>query len=637
MDRPESRTRNPVKPLQLGRFRALRGAALAAGGLALCFGLTASRAGAQTGEQITDYDTAITMNRDNSIDVVETIDYDFSGSYHHGIERRIPLRYPVQASAVPNAESGAEYERVYPISDISVSSSTPGTPTDLDVTTVSTGVNLRIGDPNETITGTHRYVIRYRLEGPYNGFPDEDELYINLSGGEWDVPIARFTASVTSPGAISRVKCFAGPISSKDPCGGAEKSGSVARFEANQLAVGDAFTVVVGVPKGVLATPKPIYETKWSLRRAFSTGVGQIGTGVGLLGLGVAGLSMLGMRVGRDRRFVGSATDQAFGNDSGEEEVLPLFDKEPVTVEFSPPDRLAPGLVGTIIDERADPVDVTATIVDLAVRGYLRIEELPGEGRWQSTDYKLVLLKSDTSELEVYEQRLMAHLFSTAPEVTVSSLARKFRTQLAEVQSDLYRAVVDRGWFRRRPDTVRARWQMIGVLVVAAGIGAVWLAAKYTTWGIAALPLPILGLVLMVAAHRMPARTGAGTAITRRVIGFREMFYAGEGERQAWAEEQNLFSRYLPYAIVFGCADRWAHTFAALAAAGAVPNDNIGWWVSPRPFDVIILSHSLNNFSTDAAGQLSRVAESTSASGGSGFGGGGFSGGGFGGGGGGSW
>lgn len=616
--------------------RVVRGAA-AAVGVALCVGIGTSTAGAQGFEQITDYDTAITMNRDNSIDVVETIDYDFGGASRHGIERRIPLRYPVESSAVPNAESGTDYERVYPITNISVSSPSRDTPTEVEVTSVSTGVNLRIGDPNTTITGSHRYVIRYRLEGPYNAFADEDELYINLSGGEWDVPIERFTASVAAPGVISRIACYAGPLRSKDPCGGSEKSGETARFEASQLAVGDSFSIVVGVPKGVLATPKPIYEAKWSLSRAFSAGVGQIGTGVGVLGLGVAALSMLGMKIGRDRRYVGSATDQAFGNESGEEEVLPVFDKEPVTVEFSPPDRLAPGLVGTVIDERADPVDVTATIVDLAVRGYLRIEELPGEGRWNSTDYKLVLLKSDTGDLEVYEQRLMAHLFAGSPEVTVSSLARKFRTQLGEVQSDLYRAVVDRGWFRRRPDSVRARWQMIGVLAVAAGVGIVWVTARYTTWGLAALPLPFLGLILMVAAHRMPARTGAGTAITRRVIGFREMFYAGEGERQAWAEEQNLFSRYLPYAIVFGCADRWAHTFAALAAAGAVPNDNVGWWVSPRPFDVIILSHSLNNFSTDAAGQLSRVAESTSASGGSGFGGGGFSGGGFGGGGGGSW
>ncbi len=143
----------------------------------------------------------------------------------------------------------------------------------------------------------------------------------------------------------------------------------------------------------------------------------------------------------------------------------------------------------------------------------------------------------------------------------------------------------------------------------------------------------------MALSINMPARTGKGTAMYRRVLGFREMFAAGEGDRQNWAAEQNLFSRYLPYAMVFGMTERWAQTFAQLSAEGVVPSEQMGWWVSPRPFDWIIFSHSLNHFGSYAAGTFSAVQRSSAggAGGMSGFGGGGFSGGGFGGGGGGSW
>lgn len=595
-------------------------------------------------EQITAMDVSITVNKDDSMRVVETIAYDFGSGYRHGIERIMPLKYPLSPSDVERLGGkpvdGVRYERVYPISDISVTSPTPGTPTDVDKIVSGAYTTLRIGDPNQTITGTHTYVIAYTLDQVINRTGGRDELYYNVSGGEWRTTIANATATVKTPGSIVASTCYRGPLRSTQLCdsGNGTVGTANATFTAKNLAIGDAFSVVVALPKGVLDTPRPVIKEVWSIQRAFSLTPATAAATGGVLAALFAGLGLLGFRVGRDRRYVGSAVDQQFGNESGAEERVPLFDREPITVEFTPPDGLPPGLVGTLLDEVAHPLDVSATIVDLAVRGFLRIEELPDEGLFSSVDYRMTRLDKDPSALRPYEQLLLTHLFASGPTVQLSDLKQHFRTKLAEVQQAMYRETIDQGWYLRRPDAQRLRWSGIGLVVFLGGVGLTVLLALKTTWALLGLAPAIAGLVLMVGAHKMPARTGRGTAAYRRILGFKEMFLAGEGDRQHWAEEQHLFSRYLPYAIVFGCTEKWAKTFASLASAGAVPADDVGWWISPRPFDWIIFSHTMDSFSTASSGQLAAAAPSSASAGGtSGFGGGGFSGGGFGGGGGGSW
>lgn len=597
---------------------------------------------AQGSERIRDLHAEVDLHNDGSVTITETIEYDFGSSVRHGIYRIIPVRFPLNETEVqrldPTADTSVGWERVTPVSQVSVSSPESDTPTGVETETKASNFVIRIGDPDRTISGVHTYVVKYRLAGVANAFADTDELYLNVTGNGWEIPMDSVSATLTAPGKINAVRCLQGPYRGTDPCGQATVSGEdQAKFSATGLAAGEGVTIVARLPKNVIDEPKAILDQVWSPAHAFSiTPETVIGSG-GIFAAMMAGVGLLGFRVGRDRRFVGSATDQAFGNQTGEEERVPLFDKDPVQVEFSPPEGLPPGLVGTLFDEVAHPLDVTATIVDLAVRGYLRIEEIPGEGHFDSTDYRMVKLRP-TDGLSGYEILLMDHLFASGESVLLSSLKTKFRSQLHEVQDGLYREMLRRGWYRRSPDRQRLRWSGIGVMVVLAGVALTVLLAMFTRWGWVGIAVVLGGIVLALGAQKMPARTASGTAIYRRTLGFREMFLAGEGERQAWAEEQNLFSRYLPYAIVFGLADKWANTFEKLAVEGVVPQDSIGWWYSPRPFDWYIFSRSMDQFSTAAAGQLSAAAPpAPSAGGSSGFGGGGFSGGGFGGGGGGSW
>ena len=162
-------------------------------------------------------------------------------------------------------------------------------------------------------------------------------------------------------------------------------------------------------------------------------------------------------RRGRDRRFRGSATDVVFGTDeSVGTTAAPFRSDDPIVVEFVPPDGLRPGQVGTLIDEQANTLDVTATIIDLAVRGYLRITEIPKQGWLGSADWQLDSLKPGTG-LKPYENTLLTALFASGPSVRLSSLKNTFAAHLKAVENELYDDMMANGWYRRRPDHT-GRW-----------------------------------------------------------------------------------------------------------------------------------------------------------------------------------
>ena len=142
----------------------------------------------------------------------------------------------------------------------------------------------------------------------------------------------------------------------------------------------------------------------------------------------------------------------------------------------------------------------------------------------------------------------------------------------------------------------------------------------------------VAGILLLVAARWMPHRTAKGYAVLRHTLGFRRFIDESEKHRAEFAERKNMFSEYLPYAVVFGATKKWAHAFAGL---GDEPPDTSSWYVSQHAFDYAVFSSAIDGFAVTSAGTLTSTPASTSGS--SGFSGGGFSGGGGGGGGGGSW
>jgi uncharacterized protein (TIGR04222 family) len=605
--------------------------ALLVGMFAVALTLSAGpSAGAQGGsERIHNYDVDVLIEPSGTIRVHEVVDYDFGVVPKHGIFRDVPVRFDYAPKS--------NHDRVYPLDVVSVRTS-EGTPAEYTLESGdSNGIGLRrikIGDPDRTISGRHTYDITYTLRGVLNGFEDHDELFLNAIGPGWTVPIERAAVTVEAPGDITRVGCFSGPVGSSLPCGTADGVGTTATFTQNNMGPQDALTVVVAIPKGVVPPPNPILEERFSLGAAFSVTPVTAGVGGGLLFLMLGGFAFLMYRFGRDRRYVGSPVDQAFGSESGAQEFVPVLHDEETPVEFVPPDDLRPGQLGTLVDFSANPLDVTATIVDLAVRGYLVIEEIPGEGGiLHKPDWKLTKKKEAGDEVKEYERKLLDALFEDGSEVQLSDLRYTFAQKVQEVQKALTDDAMSQGWFTRLPSIARMQWGCLGVLVLLAGVGLTILLAWRTHAALLGIPLVVAGILLTFGAYWIPQRTARGTAVLRRTEGFRRFINESEKERARFAERKNLFSEYLPYAIVFGATGKWAAAFAGLDDR---PPDTSSWYVSAAPFTFVGFSGAIDGFTVSTSGTLTSTPPSTSGS--SGFSsGGGFSGGGAGGGGGGSW
>ncbi len=439
--------------------------------------------------------------------------------------------------------------------------------------------------------------------------------------------------NVEAPAGITRAGCFSGPVQSRLPCSSADSSGTTATFTQSSISPDAAFTVVVAIPKGAVPPPKPILEERFSLGQAFSLTPVTTGVGGALLVLVLGTFLFLQYRFGRDRRYVGSPVDQAFGSEGGREEYVPVLHHGETPVEFVPPDDLRPGQLGTLVDFTANPLDVTATIVDLAVRGYLVIEEVPGEGGFlHKPDWKLTKKKEAGAELKDYEQKLLAALFEGGNEVNLSDLQYTFAARMQEVQKALTDDAMAQGWFTRLPSVARLQWGCLGVLVLLIGAGVTALLIAFTHLALIGIPLVVAGILLTFGAYWIPQRTAKGTGVLRRTEGFRRFINESEKERARFAERKNLFSEYLPYAIVFGATGKWAAAFAGLDDQ---PPDTSSWYISSSAFTFLAFSSAIDGFTVSTSGTLTSTPPSTSGS--SGFSGGGFSGGGVGGGGGGSW
>jgi len=301
---------------------------------------------------------------------------------------------------------------------------------------------------------------------------------------------------------------------------------------------------------------------------------------------------------------------------------------------------MRPGQAGTLLDGVANPRDATGTIVDLAIRGYLRIEDAAlGQA---SRDWRVVRLDK-TGGLLDYEQILLDGLFEGAPKVSgapstlLSGLSPAFAGTLMRAQNALYTDVAKRGWFTARPDRVRRLWLITGGALFITGTVATVVAAANSHLGLIPVPLALAGLVLIGVARWMPVRTAQGTELARRLLGFRSYLTTGAAGQACAAGQVDLLDDHLPYAIVFGCTKQWADVTGSLADAGPAPS----WYGPYRPGSLSSLAQSghyfspMHQFATTANNWIATHSAASGGSGSSGFSGGGFSGGGGGGGGGG--
>jgi hypothetical protein len=595
------------------------------------------------------------LDAEGGATVTETIDYVFgtSGGVKHGIYRNIVTR---QSVTDENGRPSEENFRYYALDLESVTSPT-GAPTETKLTDQSGGeTQIRIGDPNVTVSGTQSYVVKYHLANVMNPFPDHAEFFYNVFVGD-TVPKDRVKVTVTGPGGVTSVRCVRGSDPGRD-CDSAQ-AGQTAVFTVDNLLGNEDLTIATSLPRAGFGELKPDIRAAGS---SYDEGQAKVLTSLALaggIGAPLVAAGVMGVLVatrGRDEWYAGvtpglapgSADAVAPGSVPPPPPAPTLRGRRPeIAVQFNPPPGVQPGMVGTIIDESADTIDVSATVMDLAVRGFLRIEEIQSGTMFSRTDWRLVQLPPPSGQtLRPYEATVLEGLFAEGSDVKLSDLKYKFNTTLNLAIRQMYTEVVERGWFRRSPLRQRAGWQALGFLLIGAGavscfyLGVVTRAIDRTGgFGVGipsgivlGLGLIVAGLIFRILGKRMAAKTAAGSAVYAQSLGFRKYLETAEADQIRFEEASAIFSRYLPYAIVFGVADRWAGTFQKVAEAAAAAGSPIvmpTWYIySGAMFpDFTSIADGAGSFASSAGGTFAATASSGS-SGGSAFGGGGFSGGG---------
>lgn len=537
-------------------------------------------------EEIKSFKSIINIDKDGTIDVQETIVYDFGYLDRHGVYRTIPY--------ITTNRSGKKF--VLDLNNFSVTDE-KGETYQYSRSKIGENLQLKIGDPNKTITGVHNYIINYSISGALTYFSDHDELYWNITGNDWNVPIYSAQAKIILPEKVQetdlQTTCYTGSYGSAEKACSSTIVDNIVSFQTDAfLSSYGGLTVVVGFPKNIVAelVPKE-YIPFWQ------TLIGRIL--IFLIAL-AAGLWYIFLpfhiiykwyKEGRDPKGTTGVTRSWFDPP-----------KNPKGNRF-----LTPAEVGTLGDETVDLKDISATIVDLARRGYIKIEERAKK------DFYLV--RRSPSKQDVggslldFEKLLLDRFFKTDTEIRLKTA--KLYDEVQEINKKLYEKTVTEGLFPKNPQSIRT------IYYVIAGI------ALFTfNW--------VLAFVAFVFGRAMPRKTIDGVNAFNFSKSLKNFLTSQERQLKFQADKQLMFEKLLPYAVAFGVEKIWAKRFETMNLRQ--PSWYRGYGLSS--FNSVVFASSLNSsmksFSTAATPTTSSTGHSSGFSGG-------FSGGGGGGGGGGSW
>jgi uncharacterized membrane protein YgcG len=557
--------------------------------------------------RVADFQDTVAVARDGSAIVTERITLAFVGQWN-GIHRTIPIEYP--------GPGGTDYE-LY----LKVISVTDGQGADLKYeSSVSNGSrDWKIYIPGAVDT-TRMVEITYQVLNVTRFFKDYDEFYWNVTGNDWLVPIDHAAATVRFPDYAAgslRAQAFTGVYGSIARDATAKVDGAEAKFETNNpLPMRGGLTIDVYIPKGILQEP--------SASRRFFWFVGENPV-VFLPVVTFVVMFALWWFVGRDP-------------DPGMS-VAPMYE---------PPPGISPAEAGTLLDDTIHPRDITSTMVDLAVRGYIKIEEVADKGLvFTHKDYIFHLLKPvaalNDQNLAPHESVMLDNVFAGDSETRLSSLKNRFYMAVPIIRQDIMAALKRKGIYLLDPESANA-YSIAAVFAILIPFAIV----QYMQWANFLTSIPLLILCLLISAviwwlfaRVMTAKTVKGGRIRVAVLGFQEFMNRVDADRLK-TMPSTTFEKFLPYAMALGVEHHWAQAFAGIV------KDPPSWYVAPgggyvpgMMFNPILFSSSMQSMATDmhqvfvSAPRASSTGSGWSG-GGFGGGGGGFSGGGFGGGGGGA-
>jgi uncharacterized membrane protein len=549
-------------------------------------------------EEVTSFTADIFVNPDNSIDVKETIIYNSAGSERHGIYRDIDLR--------------SSQNRKMSISRVSVMDE-KGEPYNFEFSDGGGGVRIKIGDADKTFTGEKTYVIKYNATKATAQYEEFDELYWNVTGNEWNMPIKNTKAFVHLPeGAlVEQSSCYFGIIDSTNLCDSkSEENGVYAFGPISYLGFSEGVTVAVGFQKGIL-TPYSSAEDFFEKYGAWFWSL--------VLPILIFIFSFL-----RWQRL--------YKDPKGRGVIVPQYDV---------PEDLTPMEVKGIMEEKVDGGAISSEIIYLATKGYLKINQIEKHtlGIFKSTDYEFVKLQDFSLLSNNALKKLLEALFdNNASSVKLSDLKNNFYTEIPDITTLVLNGFLKKGYYKNLGKMKYGGGGIIIFLflaIFASGflggiVGGVFLNNPFPMMVSVFASIVIYG----VFYHLSPAKTKKGVEMKEHLLGLKDYLQIAEKDRlefhNAPEKKPEIFEKLLPFAMVMGVADIWAKEFEDIYTKEP------SWYSgsSAGVFHASMFSHTLSDFSSSANSSLS---SSPSRSGGSGSGGGGFSGGGGGGGGGGSW
>ncbi|MDD5289993.1 MAG: DUF2207 domain-containing protein [Patescibacteria group bacterium] len=555
-------------------------------------------------EEISSFKVAMEVNPNGKFLVVEKIVYDFGVPMveKHGIYRDIPYQYKIENKT---REIGL---KVLSVKDEN------GASVNYERSTGNGVVRLKIGKANVLVSGLKTYVITYEISDAVNFFDNQDEIYWNVTGNGWEVPIILAEARISAPffgtekDKIQAV-CYTGVYGAKDKNCQIGWQGEEIVLTAGSLAASEGLSVAVGWPKGLVKGPSEA-SILWNKIRQFLPLLFPI--------IIFIYLYIYWKKHGKDP--------------AGRGTIIP---------EYEPPKQMLPGEGGVVIDEKMDTRDITATVIDLARRGYFKLAEVEKKvlGIGAGKDWKIIKTKEADANLSDFEKELYDTFLSGRQEVLVSDLKQQTtaRQHIKKMKELVYEAVVVKGWFAANPDKARQKFVGIGTAIIIGLFVAGGALGLFQFGAIMIISLIISAALFIIFGKYMPQKTEEGALAKEYLDGFKMFLSVTEKDRVEFhfspSAHPEKFAEYLPWAIIFGVEKQWAEVFKGIDLPA--PDWYEGNWSGM--YTAMILSDSLHSFDSNFSKAMTAVGASAAAGGASGFGGGGFSGGGFGGGGGGSW
>lgn len=602
-----------------------------------------------------DYD----LTEDGVLNVTETIVYRFGPrSGRHGIYRDLITREPYDENGDGSYDEGLD--RVYEISNIQVES--PSAPAAYERENSqwdkdrSAMLRLKIGDPYSQITAaTAQYVIRYQVRGALQHIGDHSELYWDATGLAWQAELNQVTVTVRMPQGSAKVACYAGGLHSTKPCTRSSTVNGQAVITQDHLPSRSGLTVSVSSrPGAILSGDQAIIEKAPNLLAR--AGLGPISVSSSLAA--VLAIALGGFWLARrstNLRYADLPPGTLPPSGLTARVVPDRLPADSIPVTFQPP-AITVGEAGLLLDGSIDTRDTAATLIDLAVRGALRIDADRGPTA-------IAVLIDPYTATALHEQVLIRQLWPDLnPGSQVSLTGGAFqgidRTRLSRAHDatalQLAHRAAESGWYVRLPAGLRSSQleknlmaggcMLLGVMGGFAAVGAggiIFIGSLMSGVGlIAAIMLPLIAAVItgavLILRRRSGRRSAAGQAVLDQVIGFRTYLATAEADQLRFAAGEDIFSKYLPWAVVFDLAERWRMVCAQLFEQGRLPAETS--WCSGGP----TAGFALATGSTSLASSFESASMPTGGSGGGGSSSSsgsssGSSGGGGGGGGGGSW